>query len=56
MREYPLLKHGLIITMCGNTQKEFKHGIEKTDHSVVPRISLSFRQVDETLEKNIICT
>ena len=37
-------RHGTIITMCGNTQKEFKHSIEKTDNNVIPRISISFRQ------------
>lgn len=38
------LKHGLIVTMCGNTQKEFKHGIKKSEKTVPRRISLSFRQ------------
>ena len=37
-------RHGTIITMCGNTQKEFKHGIEKTNRNVSRRISISFRQ------------
>jgi len=36
--------HGLVITMCGDTQSKFRHGIEKTENEVFPRISLSFRQ------------
>jgi alkylated DNA repair dioxygenase AlkB len=36
--------HGLVITMCGDTQAKFRHGIEKTETDVLPRISLSFRQ------------
>lgn len=43
-----MARHGTIITMCGNTQKEFKHGIEKTNDNVIPRISLSFRQMIKT--------
>jgi len=39
-----VLKHGSIVTMCGTTQKEFKHGIEKSEHEVGSRIGLSFRQ------------
>ena len=42
-----VLRHGLIITMGGNTQKEFKHGIEKTKSNIMSRISLSFRQFME---------
>jgi alkylated DNA repair dioxygenase AlkB len=38
-------RHGTMIMMCGNTQKEFRHGIEKTKGlSIVPRISMSFRR------------
>lgn len=37
-------KHGLVITMCGDIQSNFRHGIEKTEGDVLPRISLSFRQ------------
>jgi alkylated DNA repair dioxygenase AlkB len=41
-----IAKHGSIITMCGDTQKEFKHGIEKdTTNSIPQRISISFRQM-----------
>jgi len=39
-----ILRPDIIITMCGQTQKEFKHGIEQTENKVVPRISISFRQ------------
>jgi len=38
--------HGLVITMCGDCsiQSKFRHGIEKTNLEVLPRIGLSFRQ------------
>ncbi len=36
------LDHGMILTMCGTTQDEFKHGIKKGN---ADRISLSFRQM-----------
>ena len=39
------LDHGMIVSMCGDTQNEFKHGIDKMDSVVGPRISLSFRQM-----------
>ena len=39
------LDHGSIITMCGQTQENFTHGIEKTNANVSSRISLSFRQM-----------
>ncbi len=39
------LDHGLIITMCGTTQKEFLHSVDKVNHPVSKRISLSFRQM-----------
>jgi alkylated DNA repair dioxygenase AlkB len=39
------LDHGSIITMCGTTQDEFVHGVSKTNLDVLPRISLSFRQM-----------
>lgn len=39
------LDHGSIITMCGLTQENFTHGIEKTNSNVSSRISLSFRQM-----------
>ena len=38
------MNHGSIITMCGDTQKEYRHGIRKSTHTT-PRISLSFRQM-----------
>jgi len=37
-------RHGTMITMCGDTQKDFKHSIKKEYHEVSPRISISFRQ------------
>jgi alkylated DNA repair dioxygenase AlkB len=52
-----ILRHGVVVTMCGTTQKEFKHGVatksihdgsEKSENSdVIARISLSFRQFIE---------
>lgn len=39
------MDHGMIISMCGNTQDEFRHGIKKVTYDVMPRISLSFRQM-----------
>lgn len=38
------LKHGCIITMCGDTQKNFKHGIPKDLNNQTSRISLTFRK------------
>ena len=38
------LDHGSIITMCGTTQDEYRHGINKSTNNVCSRISLSFRQ------------
>ncbi len=38
------LEHGYIISMCGETQKYFRHGIKKNNlYKETPRISLSFR-------------
>lgn len=38
-------RHGTIVTMCGNTQAKFTHGVPKITVGQVPsRISLSFRQ------------
>lgn len=43
-----VLRHGIILTLC-QMQKDFKHGIEKTEsEDVLPRLSLSFRQFEET--------
>jgi alkylated DNA repair dioxygenase AlkB len=39
------LHHGTIITMCGTTQDEFRHGIMKENKECSNRISLSFRQM-----------
>jgi alkylated DNA repair dioxygenase AlkB len=39
-----VMRHGSIVTMCGDMQKKFKHGIKKESDEVEPRISLSFRQ------------
>jgi len=39
------LDHGTVITMCGNTQELFVHGIPKSESDVCKRISLSFRQM-----------
>ena len=39
------LDNETILTMCGKCQKEFQHGINKTNHNVGKRISLSFRQM-----------
>jgi alkylated DNA repair dioxygenase AlkB len=39
-----LAKQGMIITMGGDMQKYFKHGIKSEDNYKSPRISMSFRQ------------
>lgn len=39
------MEHGMILTMHGTTQNEFKHGVQKGDCVQNPRISLSFRQM-----------
>lgn len=39
------LDHGMIISMCGTTQNDFRQGISKFETHVAPRISLSFRQM-----------
>jgi alkylated DNA repair dioxygenase AlkB len=39
------LDHGTIVTMCGTTQKEFLHSVDKCDVPISRRISLSFRQM-----------
>ena len=39
------LDHGTIVSMCGKTQDEFLHAVPKMNHSVCPRISISFRQM-----------
>jgi alkylated DNA repair dioxygenase AlkB len=38
------MKHGCIITMCGDTQKKFKHRIPKALDNPTSRISLTFRK------------
>lgn len=40
------LENGTVITMGGNTQKMFMHGVPKAHDSVSRRISLSFRQIE----------
>jgi alkylated DNA repair dioxygenase AlkB len=40
--------HGTIITMCGTTQNDFMHGIAKETDNKGNRISLSFRQMNES--------
>lgn len=44
------LEHGMIITMCGNIQNEFRHGIKKDFNVKLPRISISFRQMKNIKE------
>jgi alkylated DNA repair dioxygenase AlkB len=39
------MHHGTIITMCGTTQDEFRHGIMKEEKDCGNRLSLSFRQM-----------
>ena len=39
------LPHGSILTICGQTNKQFTHGIPQEISQVCPRISLSFRQM-----------
>ena len=39
------LTHGSVVTMCGQTQNLFTHGIAQTENPVCERISLSFRQM-----------
>lgn len=47
-----ILKHGMLLEMCGLTNKYFRHGIPKIiDENIDPRISLSFRQIN-TENKN----
>jgi len=41
------LDHGLIISMCGTTQNDYRHGITKSTKDVSQRISLSFRQMEK---------
>lgn len=43
------LYHGTIITMHGNTQDEFTHGIDKKNEHQPQRISLSFRQIENNI-------
>ena len=40
------LDHGTIVTMCGNTQNDYKHGIKREEEYRCKRISLSFRQME----------
>ena len=40
------LKHGMIITLEGTTNAEYRHGIKKEPIYKLPRISLSFRQMN----------
>lgn len=40
------LEHGMILTMCGNIQDEYKHGIPKEKDYSSQRISISFRQMN----------
>jgi len=42
------LDHGSIVTMCGNCQNEFTHGISKENSPKGKRISISFRQMIST--------
>jgi alkylated DNA repair dioxygenase AlkB len=42
--------HGTVISMCGDTQKHFNHGVERiqgSGHKFGPRISISFRQFQD---------
>jgi alkylated DNA repair dioxygenase AlkB len=41
------LKHGMILTMHGKTQRDYKHSVLKSE-SMASRISLSFRQLQKT--------
>ena len=41
------LPHGSVLTICGQTNKQFVHGIPRESNQVCPRISLSFRQMIE---------
>lgn len=41
------LSHGSIVTMCGDTQQLFSHGIPQSENDVCSRISLSFRQMKD---------
>lgn len=41
-----ILKHGMIITLEGTTNAEYRHGIKKEPIYKLPRISLSFRQMN----------
>ena len=40
-----MLNQGMILTMCGNTQNDYRHGITKELIDTERRISLSFRQM-----------
>jgi alkylated DNA repair dioxygenase AlkB len=40
-----IMPHGSIVTMCGDTQNNYTHGIDKEDESF-QRLSLSFRQME----------
>ena len=39
------LPHGSVLTICGQTNKYFTHGIPREPNPVCPRVSLSFRQM-----------
>ena len=44
-----LLQHGSFLLMAGTTQTFWEHQIPKTAKSVLPRINLTFRQIDRNL-------
>lgn len=39
-----VLRHGIVITMGGDLQSKYRHGVPACDENVSPRISMSFRQ------------
>ena len=42
-----LLAHGILLIMAGSTQKHFKHEVPKDPSITHPRISLTFRRIQD---------
>ncbi len=45
-----MLQHGTIITMYGDTQKKFRHGIPKALNNLSSRVSLTFRKFPKNIK------
>ncbi|WAU74443.1 alpha-ketoglutarate-dependent dioxygenase AlkB family protein [Acinetobacter sp. TR11] len=51
-----LLKHGSLVVMKGETQKEWLHSISKTSACISPRINLTFRKIKNNGINNARCS